>query len=290
MKVSIPFNMENKFLIRKSSGEKQHYSAEKLYNSLRLAGASAAMISAIIEEVEKDLPEGISTRGIFKKAFRILRSKKHSLAARYSLKNAIMELGPTGYPFEKFIGEIFKRQGFKVNVGIIVQGKCVSHEIDVIATGSNVNIMVECKYHNMPGKVCNVQVPLYIHSRFEDIRRKMQVTPDPEFSSFEGWVITNTRFSEDAERYGQCVGLHLVGWDYPQQGSLKDLVENAELFPVTAITGLNRKQKQLLIDRNIILCMDLYSHPELLSLAGLSGGSLSRVMKEVEELCSLITP
>jgi hypothetical protein len=277
--------MPDSFLISKSSGEKQNFSVEKLHTSLRLAGASDEMISVIIREVEKDLPEGISTRGIFKKAFRLLRNRQHSLAARYSLKNAIMELGPTGYPFEKYVGEIFKKQGFQVSVGIIVQGKCVSHEIDVIARSKNVNIMVECKFHNTPGKMCNVQVPLYIHSRFNDIRQRMHDNPASEFNSFEGWVITNTRFSEDAEKYGRCAGLHLVGWDYPHQGSLKDLVQNAGLFPVTALAGLNNKQKQSLIDHNIVLCSDISMNPDLLNITGLNRNAFSRVLNEVNELC-----
>ncbi|MFH1121010.1 MAG: restriction endonuclease [Bacteroidota bacterium] len=280
--------MSGKFLIRKSSGEKQDFSVEKLYSSLRSAGTSDEMISFIIAEIEKDLPDGISTRGIFKKAFRILRSKQHSLAARYSLKNAIMELGPTGYPFEKFIGEIFRAQGFQVGVGVITEGKCVSHEIDVIATSRNLNIMVECKYHNTPGKMCNVQVPLYIHSRFQDIRAKLHENPDKGIKSFEGWVITNTRFSADAEKYGKCAGLHLVGWDYPRNGSLKDMVENAGLFPVTAIAGLNKKQKQLLIDMNIVLCMDIHRNPALLGSLGLTNSVSALVMKEVNELCNWV--
>jgi hypothetical protein len=277
--------MSHNFLIRKSSGENQHYSVEKLRNSLRLSGASAEMVENIVSEIENDLPDGISTRGIFKKAFRILRNNQHSLAARYSLKNAIMQLGPTGYPFEKYIGEIFKEQGFQVKVGVITAGKCVNHEIDVIATSSKVNIMVECKYHNTPGKMCNVQVPLYIHSRFQDIRAKMHENPTSGISTFEGWVITNTRFSDDAEKFGRCAGLHLVGWDYPANGSLKNLIENAGLFPVTAITGLNAKQKLQLIERNIVLCRDIYNNPSLLSPLGLLKSIESIVMKEVNELC-----
>lgn len=277
--------MPGNYQIRKSSGEEQDFSVEKLHTSLRIAGASEEMIASIIAEIVRDLPSGMSTRGIYKKAFRLLRNRKHSLAARYSLKNAIMELGPTGYPFEKYVGEIFKKQGFRVNTGVTIPGRCVSHEIDVVARSNKVSILVECKYHNTPGKVCNVQVPLYIHSRFLDIRHRPGTAEETDFSSFEGWVITNTRFSEDAEKYGKCVGLHLVSWDYPHHGSLKDLVENAGLFPVTALTGLNRKQKQLLIEQGIVLCSDLSNHPGLFSIAGVSGNSLTKVMKEVEELC-----
>lgn len=278
--------MSDNYLIKKSSGEKQHYSVDKLRKSLRLSGASDEIISNIILEVEKELSSGISTRSIFKKAFRLLRQKQHSIAARYSLKNAIMELGPTGYPFEKFIGEIFKAQGFKVNTGVILQGQCVSHEVDVVAVRKDLAVVVECKYHNTPGKMCNVQIPLYIHSRFNDIRTAMAVRPEYGITDFEGWVVTNTRFSGDAEQFGRCVGLHLVGWDYPRQGSLKDLVENAGLFPITAVIGLNRKQKERLIESGIVLCKDLYQNPGLLAPLGLNSRITDNIMNEVNELCS----
>ncbi|PKP00771.1 MAG: ATP-binding protein [Bacteroidetes bacterium HGW-Bacteroidetes-9] len=277
--------MPDKYLIQKSSGEKQHYSVEKLHNSLRLAGASKETISFIISEIEKDLSGGITTRNIYKKAFRLLRQKQHSIAARYSLKNAIMELGPTGYPFEKFVGELFKMQGFKVEVGIIVDGRCVTHEVDVVARTKKLTIMVECKYHNTAGKICNIQVPLYIKSRFDDIRTVLMKQPQENNKTFEGWVVTNTRFSGDAEQYGRCAGLHLVGWDYPQIGSLKNLIENTGLFPVTALAGLNKRQKQQLIDNDIILCRDLQNNPELIELLHLPPKVASRVMTEVRELC-----
>ena len=276
--------MPEHYLIKKSSGEKQHYSVEKLRNSLRLAGATDEIAILITAEIEKDLSGGISTRNIYKKAFRLLRNKKHSIAARYSLKNAIMELGPTGYPFEKYIGEIFRSQGFQVKVGIMTKGKCVTHEVDVIATSNERTILVECKYHNTPGKMCNIQVPLYIQSRFQDIRASFEANHGSGYENFEGWVITNTRFSSDAEQYGKCAGLHLVGWDYPRNGSLKDLVENAGLYPITVLTGLNRKQKEHLIERNIVLCRDLYDHPYLLDNLGLASGSIEKVMTEVREL------
>jgi len=278
--------MTDNYLIKKSSGEKQHYSVDKLRNSLRQAGASEEITASIIAEIEKELFRGISTRNIYKKAFRLLRSRHNYLAARYSLKNAIMELGPTGYPFEKYIGEIFKAQGFQVQVGITVKGKCVTHEVDVIASDANTLIMVECKYHNTPGKMCNVQVPLYIQSRFQDIRDVFQDNQAHKNRSFEGWVITNTRFSPDAAQYGRCAGLHLVGWDYPRNGSLKDMVENAGLFPITALTGLNKKQKLHLIEKEIVLCRDLYNHPPLLDSLGLASGVSVKVMAEVRELCS----
>ena len=115
--------------------------------------------------------------------------------------------------------------GYEVKVGQVVQGQCVRHEVDVVAHNNHQQFMVECKYYNSQGKYCNVKVPLYIHSRFNDIRQMWKSTPGLENLSFHGWVVTNTRFTKDALDYGRCVGLRLVGWDYPRKEALKDMAK-----------------------------------------------------------------
>ncbi|PKP47090.1 MAG: ATP-binding protein [Bacteroidetes bacterium HGW-Bacteroidetes-11] len=276
--------MANQISVRKSSGEKQEFSEEKLYNSLRNAGASDEIIQSIIIEIRKYLFEGIPTRSIYRKAFKLLRNQVRSTASRYSLKLAIMELGPTGYPFEKFIGALMNRLGYETHVGQIVQGNCVTHEVDVIAWKNDLKILIECKYHNLPGKVCSVQVPLYIQSRFIDVKTAWERVPENQEKNYQGWVVTNTRFSDDAAAYGKCAGLHLIGWDYPRRGSLKELVETTRLFPVTAISGLNKKHKQILIDNNYILCSDLSVNPKALDLLNLPPRQLRALKTEIEEL------
>lgn len=276
--------MANHISVRKSSGEKQEFSEEKLYNSLRNAGASDEIIQNIIIEIRKYLFEGIPTRSIYRKAFKLLRNKVRSTASRYSLKQAIMELGPTGYPFEKFIGALMNRLGYETLVGRIIQGKCVTHEVDVIAWKNDLKILIECKYHNLPGKICSVQVPLYIQSRFLDVKSAWERLPENQGRVYQGWVVTNTRFSDDASTYGNCAGLHLIGWDYPRHGSLKELVETTRLFPVTAISGLNKKQKQILIDNNFILCSEVAVNPKALELLNLSPRHFKALKTEIEEL------
>ncbi|MHC1773956.1 MAG: restriction endonuclease [Lentimicrobium sp.] len=270
--------------VMKSSGESQDFSEEKLYHSLRNAGAPEEVVQSVIFEIRKGLYEGITTRSIYRKAFQLLRRKVHATAGRYSLKNAIMELGPTGYPFETYVGELMKRLGYEARTGQIIQGKCVTHEVDVVAWNREVKLLIECKYHNIPGKVCSVQVPLYIQSRFIDVRSTWETLPENRGKNFEGWVVTNTRFSEDAAAYGRCSGLHLVSWDYPRHGSLKDLIETTALFPVTAISGLNKKQKQILIDHQIVLCSDLAVNLRLLEILRLPGRLLKNVTSEILEL------
>ncbi len=271
--------------VKKSTGVIEPFSEAKLSRSLRNSGASEDIIDLILPKIHSTLYEGISTKEIYRKAFMLLHRQLHALAARYSLKKAIMELGPTGYPFEKYIGELMRYYGFRVEVGRILSGRCVSHEVDVIAWNDRNKYMIECKYHNTAGKVSNVQTPLYIQSRFLDVKSVWETQAENQGKKFQGWVVTNTRFSEDAKTYGKCVGLHLVDWDYPLVGSLKELVENAGLFPVTAITNLTKKQKHELIEKGAVLCADLNENPELLDTIQISPQTKEKIIKEVENLC-----
>jgi Holliday junction resolvase-like predicted endonuclease len=277
--------MGSKIMVRKASGEEQTFSEGKLRNSLNRSGASEAMVDAIVKEMNKHLREGITTKEIYKKAFQLLRKRVRSNAARYSLKKAIMELGPTGFPFEQFVGEIMKRQGYSVEVGKTVLGKCVQHEVDVVAERGNHIVMAECKYHNTQGKICSVQVPLYIQSRFHDIKSVWLSKEGNHDKQFEGWVVTNTRFSADAEQFGNCAGLKLIGWDYPRTGSLREMIEKSGVFPVTVITGLNARQKQQLMEKGIVLCSQLCNNPGYLAQLNLDQKNHEKVMEEVNDIC-----
>lgn len=276
--------MSNSVLVKKYSGETEPFSEEKLRQSLVRSGATAQNIQKIIDRMEGHLFEGITTREIYRMAFRLLRQSQRSTAARFSLKKAIMELGPTGFPFEQFIGEIMKKRGFVVQVGQVLKGKCVTHEVDVIATHDHSHYLMECKFHNQQGKISNVQVPLYLNSRFEDIRSVWQHLPGNSLKSFQGWVVTNTRFSSDALEYGRCAGLHLVSWDYPAGNSLREMIEQSGLFPITAITLLTIKQKQHLLARDIVLCSQLIDQPAVLDELGLASGKKDKILQEATTL------
>jgi len=110
--------------IIKGDGERQVFSKKKLIGSLRRSGASLQIAEHVASEVESTLRDGMQTRDIYRKAFQLLRSKETLLPIvhKYNLRNAIMELGPDGFMFEKFVGEIFKSLGYEVKVGVIVNG------------------------------------------------------------------------------------------------------------------------------------------------------------------------
>lgn len=270
--------------IKKASGEEEPFSVNKLKQSLRNAGAEEEIIEQVAEDVNSWIYDGVTTAKIYGRAFSLLRKKKNYTASRYKLKKAIMELGPTGFPFEHFIGKILEVQGFKTEVGQVVNGKCVTHEVDVIATQDKNQYFVECKYGTSQGKIFSVQVPLYIRSRVNDIIDKRKEDDRFKDFTFHGWVVTNTRFSTDAINYGTCSGLHLLSWDYPAQNSLKDLIDRDKIFPITVLHNLTNAQKQQLMEKGIVICRQISEHPEVLEPFQIRPRKLNSLRKEISDL------
>ncbi len=277
--------MNSKIIVKKASGELQPFNQQKLEDSLLRAGASDLEVDDVVSGILAWLSSGVTTKMIYQKAFQLLRNQRRSLAARYSLKKALMDLGPTGYPFEHFVGQIFKARGFSVEVGVVVEGCCVQHEMDVIATNGNLQCLVECKFHNGPGKVSNVQTPLYVRSRVDDIVKKRRETPGFSDMNFEGWIFTNTRFTTDAQDYGKCANLHLTSWDLPLGNSLKEIIERERFFPITVLTTLTKGEIQTLLDQGAVLCRQLIQNPEYLLSLNLTSAKSKKVAQELEEIC-----
>ena len=269
---------KNTVSVTKASGQIEPFSIKKLRHSLSRAKATPEEINSIVETMMPKLYQGISTQEIYSEAFRLLTNHSKSHAARYHLKRGILELGPSGFPFETFIGELFKHQGFSVQVGKILQGKCVTHEIDVIAEKDNQLNLMECKYRNQPGIAVDVKTPLYINSRFEDVLANVSLKYQEKI--FTGWVITNSRFTMDAIAYGECKGMQLLSWDYPFDNSLKDWVDLTGLYPLTCLTSLTRSEKKWLLAKGYVLAKDIYDKHEVLLQAGVKEIRIKAVIDE----------
>lgn len=274
----------NTIFVQKASGDKEPFAKEKLERSLHNAGASDAIIHNIVADIMDWIITGVTTKKIYSRAFTLLRREKTSAANRYKLKQAIMQLGPTGYPFESYIGQLFERQGYNIRVGVVVDGYSITHEMDVVATNNKNQNLVECKYHSQ-GKHVNIQVPLYVHSRVNDIIRKRKELPEYTDFSFSTWIITNTRFSDEAIKYGQCYNLHLLAWDYPTGKGLKDIIEELKLYPITILTHLTRKHKQTLLNQGVVTCKQLLTGDNLGNTFNLSEKKHVALLKELKDIC-----
>ena len=277
--------MPNDILIIKANGEHVPFRLEKLERSLRMAGASEVDIKEIGQTIENELVDGLSTKKIYQRAFKLLKQRTESVAGRYKLKKALLELGPSGYPFERYIGEILSFQGYEVRTGVFVEGKCLSHEMDVVGRKGDEVIYVECKFHNNPAAKSDVKVPLYVLSRFEDIVKKQN---GGKHHNQHCWIVTNTRFTEEAIQFGSCSGIQMIGWDFPQRGSLKERIEISGLHPLTCMVSLSKRQKQHLLERKVVLCRDLLARPELIYNMNLKDRKVKEILKEAMELCEAV--
>ncbi len=270
-------------LLRKKSGELAPFNSEKLISSLLRSGASQDDAYFILNIVKSSIVTGMSTHKVYQLAYKLLKKRSERVAGRYRLKKAIFDLGPTGYPFESFVGELIKLEGYTVETGVVLEGRCVKHEVDVHAQNNTKTIFVECKFHNDQKKKSDVKVSLYVKSRFEDLKAKRIANVDDKHS-FEGWIITNTRFTSDATQFGLCSGLKLISWDYPNNGNLRDLIDLSGFHPITTMHSITKKEKIKLLDHKIVLCRQLAKNTEILIKIGIADRRIVRIIEEASTI------
>lgn len=279
--------MDKKIItVKKISGELEPFEIQKLEKSLKRSGVTNQEIKKIVEVIQPELYDGISTNLIYRNAFRILKKHNQTSASKYSLKRAIFDLGPTGYPFEKLVGALLRQKGYTTKVSVILQGISVSHEIDVLAEKDGNTYTIECKFHSNPKTVCDVKIPLYINSRFLDVQKKWN-SSGKTTQLKQGWLVTNTRFTEDAINYAKSVGLTLFSWDYPKNNGISKNIDEFGLYPITVLASLKRNEKLQLIKNNIVLVKEIIAKPKALKDLNITYNNAHKVIAEAETLCSI---
>ncbi len=274
----------NPIYVTKGNGDRVPFDENKLRRALKNSGAGTKEVEKALAAVKKILYPNISTRKIYQTAYRILKKSSRHSAGRYRLKKAIMELGPSGYPFEKFMGRIMESRGYQALVNVHARGKCVEHEVDVVARNDKEQFMIECKYHSDSKRNVDVKVVLYIASRFRDVSAVWRQNEGDDPRQYFGMVATNTRFSEDAIRYAECEGLRVISWDYPAGNSLKEWVDRSGYHPITSLSQLKTAEKQLLLEKGVVLCRDIKENISLLEEMGFNKVKINKVLAEANLL------
>lgn len=274
--------------IVKHSGDIVDFNPEKLKISLLKSGANTDVVNDILKSIRKELYEGIPTKKIYKMAFALLKKEANAHAARYNLRSALQLLGPSGFFFEKYIARIFQAEHFETKLNLTLQGKCVSHEIDVLIKKNNLISMVECKFHAGREAVSDVKVPMYILSRFNDLKEKEYSIFSKKDTISKCWIVTNNRFTSDAIAFAKCSGLNLLSWNYPELNNLKTKNDFDYLYPVTCLTTLSLGEKDKLLILDVLLVKEIVNNSECLEKIGLSPNRIKNVLKEASELCKYI--
>ena len=269
-------------LITKADGTTEPFDSRKLDQSLARAGADERKRSVVIAKVESELKDGMTTSEIYRHAFDILKEESsNSVAARYSIKRAVFELGPSGFPFEQFFAEVLRAHGWQTRTGVELQGRCAPHEVDVLAEKNGKRVGIEAKFHNDPAGKTDIKDALYVFARYEDLKK----APLESSRVSEGWLVTNTRFTRNALRYAQCSNLTVIGWDYPRRKGLMTMIEEAQVHPITCLTTLTQEEKRRLMENKVVLCKNIRSG-HLLQEYGVKPSRIPAVLLEAQSLCT----
>lgn len=271
--------------VKKYSGELTDFDLEKLRISLRKSGASEIETAEVLEAMEPHIHEGMTTRALYKLAFRQLKRVSGTLAARYSLKRALRDLGPAGYYFEQWTSRFLQNYGFETVENLVIRGHAVTHEADVIAKQAKELLWIECKFRNTVDAKISVTTPMYLLSRIKDISG-IDYEIFGETQRFtQGWLITNAYLTKDAMDFGEYYGIRMLSWDYPVGKSIKNLVDQKALYPITCLTTMTKREKDFLLSKKCILVKDLYENPEKLDNNFVfEKRNKAKIMQEVEEL------
>ena len=277
--------------IKKADGTEEPFDITKLQHSLHRAGASQDVTSDIAQKMEAIIIDGMTTEQIYRGAFALLRKKEkasatggQAVAAKYSLKRAVFNLGPSGFPFEDFIAALYQAKGFSTMTGIMVHGRCAEHEIDLLARSPEKTFVAEIKFHNHLGIKTDLKIALYVHARFVDLIKGVE-EGKTNYPIEEGVLITNTKFTENAIVYSECNHVKMIGWDYPREGNLYELIGETGLHPITCITTLSGRDKRSLLENKIVLCKTVKDNPSLLEQNGVAPAKVPEILTEISALC-----
>ncbi len=264
-----------KIHVVKRDGRVEEFDPKKVRKTILRAGLDSGTASRIIKRLEKMVYDGITTDEILQIVLDMLGKARGAGGKRYDLKGSLYRLGPDGFEFERFVARLLEEHGFMVETNRIVQGRCVEHEIDAVAEKGRKRYLVECKFHGIP-VYTGLKEAVYTYARFLDT------------TIFDGvWLITNTKFSEEAKRYAKCQGMRLTGWNYPEGEGIEYMLTSKALYPVTLLDA-----EKTLIDRLVmsgyVFCRDVAACGiDGLVGIGLKRGEAERIFSDAKSIISL---
>lgn len=273
-----------KLYVINSRGKKEPFSFSKVYQSARRAGAPKDLAQKIAKTIQKEIYPGIKTKKIFRRVKSMLQRTTPQAALRFNLKEAMRKLGPTGFPFEKFAGEILTTEGFEVKFNQHIKGRCATYEIDLVAEKEGGLYLGECKYHRRRGERVDLAVSLANYARFLDVKEALGKKYKKEL--VRSLLVTNTKFTSKAIRYSRCVGVELLGWDWPRGKGLEYLVDTKKLYPITILPSFKGRLIDIFSAKKMMLARDLLreSSAEIARRLNLAQKHIDPLIKEAKIL------
>jgi len=257
----------------KFSGEIQSFKPNKIYATIREAGGTEKIARETIRKIERKKKKIMHSGEILSIVLKNLK-KEAGVSQRYNLKRSIMELGPAGFTFEKYFSQILRNYGYETQTNQKLRGKKIFHEVDIV-TKREKKYLIECKYHNDPGKSTRLHSAMYTYARVLDLKKY-------KFDS--SWLVTNTKCSQDAVNYSIGVNQKVTSWNHPKKESLRELIQKENLFPVTILQSIRQSVKRKLIDKEILIIKEILLMKEKELLKYMSRRNVRKMLVEIAEV------
>jgi hypothetical protein len=243
------------FNVTKYDGTKQAFNREKIIRTAIRMGATRQAAEQIVDEIENKAYDGISTRKILQMLYAILKRHRPTLKHQIDLRRSLSLL-KSAPDFEQYIQQLLREHGYKVTPNQIIQGKCVQHEVDAIATKDNRTCFVEVKHHIKYHTPTGLDIPRIARAVLEDITEGHQLGQNNHKIDY-AMIVCNTKLSDYAKQYSDCRKISHIGWSSPQNQDLQTMIETKKLYPITILKGLNTYTRNQLTSNGIITLKQL---------------------------------
>ena len=274
--------------VTKADGSRQLFDREKVVKTCLRMGANRQIAYEIAEKVEKRLYDGISTDKILQMIFRLLRKHKPTLRYFLDLRKGL-SLMSSKPEFEKFVQILLAHHGFEVSPNQIIRGKCVGHEVDAIARKDGVTYFVEAKHHSNYHTPTGLDESRIARAVLEDVAEGF-VLGKSDLKIDRAMIVTNTRYSEHARRYGKCRNILQIGWSSPINLGLQNMIEEKKLYPLSCLRGLKSENRMQLVNSGIVLMKQLVEEEpsKLARETGISREILKKIIEKAKTSTYLV--
>jgi hypothetical protein len=241
--------------IRKFDGSKQQFDRNRIVHTCLRNGASEETATRIADRIARDLYEGMTTKEILELVWTYLGRHHPESQARIDLRLALSILRPKP-DFENYASLILRNLGYTVQSNKILRGKCIEHEIDAIAQKESRTYYVEFKHHNRTHRYTPLDVPMKVWATLQDLAEGRK-RGYHNISFTNSLILCNTKFTNHARTYADCVGIDYIGWKSPASNGLENIIEANGLYPVTLLKDVDRRLQRILVDSGILLLRQL---------------------------------
>ncbi len=270
----------------KANGSKQLFDKEKVVRTCLRMGANRQLALEVAKKVEDRVYDGMPTSKILQLIFRFMRKDNPDSRHLFDLRKGLSLMGSKP-EFEMFVRVLLSHHGFEISPNQILKGRCGEHEVDAIARKDGVTYFVEAKHHLSYHALTGLDESRIARAVLEDISESFQLgRTDRKID--KAMIVTNTRYSEHALKYGLCRGILQIGWNYPFNKGLENMIEEKKLHPLSCLKGLSIDERLRLVNCGLVLIRQLLAENQsvLASKTGLKLETIREITKKAQSVAS----